>query len=163
MTSVILNGEASGIFAALADDLIAAGFVLAGTPPAAMLINLGADAHAAMATATAFAEAVPAGQEALIVNLLRAAAPNDWPAASAAATLWAFTRHMALAWAPRRIRVNALGLGSSPVLPGQAAEEAGRAAGAAPAQAATPGDVAATILAFWRLPSMTGQLIRLAA
>jgi NAD(P)-dependent dehydrogenase (short-subunit alcohol dehydrogenase family) len=58
------------------------------------------------------------------------------------ALLWAFTRHAALAWAPRRIRVNAIGLDATP---------------------AAHADLAATILAMWRFPSMTGQLIRLGA
>ena len=97
------------------------------------------------------------------MSILHPHARDDWPAARDAAILWEFTRFAALAWAPRRIRVNAVGLGVSPVLASQPPEGSGQAAGSAPAQTATPSDIAATILAMWGFPSMTGQLIRLGA
>ncbi len=133
----------------------------AGLDSAALLINL--DPDTAIASAEKFADAVPPGQEALVVNILYAHAADDWNAARAAAILWAFTRHTALAWAPRRIRVNAIGLGISPVLPSQPAESAGQAAGPAPSVPATVQDLVATVRAMWEFPSMTGQLIRLGA
>jgi NAD(P)-dependent dehydrogenase (short-subunit alcohol dehydrogenase family) len=163
MLTAILQGETHGLFAQLPQALDAAGFRISAAPPATLLVNLAYDADTAIARASALFNAMPAGQEALVVNILHAHAPDDWAATRAAATLWAFTRYAALAWAQRRVRVNALGLGVSPALPGQPAEESGRAAGQAPSAPATPADVAATILAMWRFPSMTGQLIRLAA
>ncbi len=161
MPTAILNIPGSGVFAGISGALHSAGFSPVPSPPAGLLISCAGDADAGIASARAFAEAVPPDQEALIVNILPAYARGDWGGARRAALLWAFTRHAALEWAPRRIRVNALGLGVFPALPDQLPEEAGRAAGAAPAAPATPEDVAATILAMWRFPSMTGQLIRL--
>ncbi len=151
---MILNGTAP----ALADALTQAGLA-----HATLLINFTPDADAAIASSQDFADAVSPGQEALVVNILPAHAADDWPGARAAAALFAFTRHAALAWAPRRIRVNALGLGVTPTLADQPAESAAQAAGPAPAAPATTADIAATILAMWRFPSMTGQLIRLGA
>ncbi len=150
----ILNGTAP----ALTDALHRAGLA-----HATLLINFTPDADAAIASGRNFADAIAPGQEALVVNILHPHPPDDWPGARAAAALFAFTRHAALAWAPRRIRVNAIGLGVSPALPDQPAECAAQAAGAAPAAPATTADIAATILAMWHFPSMTGQLIRLGA
>ncbi len=121
----------------LAAAIEAAGFAVVDGPPALLLVS---DAGHAIANAEKFADAVPADQEALVVNILRAHAPDDWPGAQAAALLWAFTRHAALAWAPRRIRVNAIGLDTT---------------------SAARADLAPAILAMWDFPSMTGQLIRL--
>jgi hypothetical protein len=123
----------------IAPAIEAAGFGVVDGPPALLLVS---DTEHAIASAEKFADAVPPDQEALVVNILRAHAPDDWAGARTVALLWAFTRHAALAWAPRRIRVNAIGLDAS---------HAARA------------DLAATILAVWRFPSMTGQLIRLGA
>ena len=147
----------------LASALGAAGFVLSDAPPAALLVNLGGDAAASIAAAERFAEAAADGEDSLVVSILRPHARDDWPATRDEAELWAFTRYAALAWAPRGIRVNAVGLGVSPVLASQPVEASGQAAGPAPAAPATQADIAATILAMWRFPSMTGQLIRLGA
>ena len=156
--TAILHGLADPF---LASALGAAGFAVSDAPPATLLINLGGDPTAAIDTAERFAEA--AREDALVVTILYPHAADDWPAARDAATLWAFTRHAALAWAPRGIRVNAVGLGVSPVLATQPTEASGQPAAPAPAQSATPSDIAATILAMWGFPSMTGQLIRLGA
>ena len=158
-TTAILHGPPDPF---LASALGAAGFTLGDAPPATLLVNLGGGAASAVASAERFAENARDG-EALVVSILHAHAREDWPVAQDTAILWEFTRYAALAWAPRRIRVNAVGLGVSPVLATQPATASGRAAGPAPAQSATPADVAATILAMWRFPSMTGQLIRLGA
>jgi NAD(P)-dependent dehydrogenase (short-subunit alcohol dehydrogenase family) len=123
----------------IAPAIEAAGFAVVTGPPALLLIT---NTDQAIANAEKFADAVPPGQEALVVNILQAHAPDDWVGARAAALLWAFTRHAALAWAPRGIRVNAVGLDATP---------------------AAPADLAATILAMWDFPSMTGQIIRLGA
>jgi NAD(P)-dependent dehydrogenase (short-subunit alcohol dehydrogenase family) len=121
------------------------------------------DSAAIMARSTAFAADNPNG---LIVTLIPAARPGlqDFALHQAAATLWAFTRQAALEWAPRAIRVNAVGLGIAPFGPFEAEDQAGRAAadmpGAAPADFA---DIARTIRAIAAFPSMTGQIIRLGA
>lgn len=159
----ILYGAADGGLAGLPAALVTAGIGLSTTTPAEILINLAADPGAAIASAKKFADAVAPDQEALVVNILHASSPADWQGARAASILWAFTRHAALLWAPRRIRVNAIGLATSPTLPTQPAEASGLAAGPAPAAPAAAADIASTILAMWRLPSMTGQLMRLGA
>ena len=110
----------------------------------------------------AFAEGIPGK---LIVTLIKAAPPGlqDFALHQSAAIVWAFTRQAALQWAPRRIRVNAVGLGASPFGPFEADAQAGRAACACPAAPAGFTDIAAAIRAFADMPSMTGQIIRLGA
>jgi NAD(P)-dependent dehydrogenase (short-subunit alcohol dehydrogenase family) len=88
---------------------------------------------------------------------------RDFARHAAAATLWAFTRQAALEWAPRRIRVNAVGLGVAPFGPFEADDQAGRGAATCPAAPSGPAGIAATILAMAEMPSMTGQIIRLGA
>jgi len=121
------------------------------------------DSDAIIGRSTAFAAETP---NALIVTLLPSAPPGLLAFAlhRAAATLWAFTRQAALDWAPKKIRVNAVGLGAAPFGPFEADDQAGRASAqihaAAPASLA---DIARTIRAIAELPSMTGQIIRLGA
>jgi hypothetical protein len=163
MTIAIWTGEPASICSHLPDTLRAAAMTR-DTAKASLLINLSEDEDAAIEAATRFASWDPVdGEDRLVVNVLRAHTAPDWPKTRAAAALWAFTRHAALHWAPRRIRVNALGLGISPLLPGQGQEDAARAAGAAPQMLATQAEIAACIMAMWRWRSMTGQLIRLGA
>jgi NAD(P)-dependent dehydrogenase (short-subunit alcohol dehydrogenase family) len=135
--------------------------------PYDMPILVNADPHpdsaAIIARTTAYA-AKTAG--ALIVTLLPSAPPGlkNFALHQAAATLWAFTRQAALEWAPQKIRVNAVGLGTAPFVPFEAVDQAGRAA--ADIHATARHDYAAiaqTIRAIAELPSMTGQLIRLGA
>lgn len=132
-----------------------------------MLVNAGTtdDIDQVQARSMAFAACVPVADEALIVTILVAPPPglDDARARAASVGLWDFTRQAALAWAPRRIRVNALGLGASPTLPFGPMEDAGRAAGAVAGQAATLEDIVRTLLAMAAWPSMTGQIIRLGA
>ena len=111
----------------------------------------------------AFADASAGG--ALLVAILYAAQPGlaAFKRHAANAALWAFTRQAALDWAPRKIRVNAIGLGASPAGPDEAQEQSGRAAADIPAQRTTPEDIARTIRAMAAWPSMTGQIIRLGA
>ncbi len=101
--------------------------LLAATPPPiAVLVNADAvpDSALIIARCRAFADALPAGDASLIE----------------------FTRQAALAWAPRRLRLNAIALGT----PLRAAP-------------ATPADLDRTIRAIAAWPSMTGQIIRLGA
>ena len=106
-----------------------------------------------------FAAATQAGEEALIVNILQAAGDADpLPQAMDAAALWAFTRRVALEWAPRGIRVNAIGLDWPPTPPTDLADRGLRPDATAPTGVA---DLVCTIRAIAGLPSMTGQMIRL--
>ncbi len=111
--------------------------------PAGLLVNAEAapDLAAIAARCLAFADALPAGQEGLIVTV--AAKPAGglaaWQAGAVQAGLLNFTRDAALAWAPRHIRVNMIEVSRD----------------------VPENDVAATVLLITRLPSMTGQSIRL--
>lgn len=118
--------------------------------PADVLVTTQTDADAAIASAETFAASLQHGQEALVVHVLLGGARNDWETMRAATVLWAHVRHAALAWAPRHLRINAIGVGINPAQLNQA-----------PAVRATQADIAATVLAMWQLPSMTGQIIRL--
>ncbi len=145
---------------ALTDGLAAA------LPPEAAIL-LDADAAAApaemLARARDFAATLPAGQEGLVITLLHACPPglDALEGHAANAMLWAFTRQAARTWAPRRIRVNAIGLGTSVFGPFEPPEQAGRAAGDLPAAAATLADIARTVRFIAACPSITGQIIRL--
>jgi NAD(P)-dependent dehydrogenase (short-subunit alcohol dehydrogenase family) len=109
-----------------------------------------------------FAEANAGG---LIVTLLPAAPAGleHFAQHKAAAILWAFTRQAALAWAPRKIRINAISLGGAPSGADEASDQAGRAAAQVRAVPATQDDLISTLRLIAELPSMTGQLIRLGA
>ena len=109
------------------------------------------------------AEHTQTGPASLIVTLLPASEPGlaHFTRHQAVATLWAFTRQAALEWAPRGIRVNAIGLGATPFGPDEADDQAGRNAAAVLAAPATLADIAATIRAMAAFASMTGQIIRL--
>lgn len=145
-----------------------AGRLQPGMPCVAhMLVNADtkADREMVASRSAQFAACVPAGEEALIVTMLFAngAGLADMREGAASAGLWDFTRRAALAWAPRRIRVNAIGLGASPGLPFEPLESAARAAGEVAARPATVEDIVRTLLAMSAWPSMTGQIIRLGA
>jgi hypothetical protein len=141
-----LEGPDENFAAAVAD----AGFGIAAAPPSDVLITAQTDADAAIASAETFAASLAPGQEALVVHVLHAGKSNDWEATRTATVLWAYVRHAALIWAPRRLRINAVGIGihTAQLSP-------------APANPATQADIASTVLAMWQLPSMTGQIIRL--
>lgn len=127
----------------------------AGEDRLRILVNADQEPAAApiVARCRAFMDGLPHAVEGLIVTIF-AASPKGLAhlhAQQAAAGLWAFTQAAALDWAPRRIRVNAIGLGVSPVGPFAATR-------AAPASLA---DIARTVCAIACFPSMTGQIIRL--
>jgi NAD(P)-dependent dehydrogenase (short-subunit alcohol dehydrogenase family) len=135
-------------------------------PPVVVLVNADADPDPpeVFARSRRFADTIPAGEEALIVTLLNQT-DGGLPALPryAAAALWAFTRQAALDWAPRRIRVNAIGLGCSPAGPFETTGAAFGAAASVPAKPASLADIARTLRTMAGLPSMTGQIIRLGA
>ncbi len=113
----------------------------------------------------AFAAALPATAEGVVINLLDqrvwSPTPHFISYSLSKAGLWALTQSLALALAPR-IRVNAIGPG--PVLPSprQTQAQFDRQAAATPLRRpASPGEIAAAALAILSLPSMTGQMIAL--
>lgn len=116
-----------------------------------------------VARCRAFVECLPSGMEALIVTLLHRPAPGiaDWPAQAACASLWAFSRAAALDWAPRGIRVNAIGIGVVPPDPWAGEVQATQPAFEMPCQPATAVDIAGTVVAMAAMRSMTGQIVRL--
>ena len=134
-------------------------------PEAAILLNANPATAPAeiVARARDFAATLPAGQEALVITLLNAYPPglDAFEGHGANATLWAFTQQAARAWAPCRIRVNAIGLGASVFGPFESAEQAGRAANPVPAAPATLEDIVRTVRFLAACPSITGQIIRL--
>ncbi|MBS0644930.1 MAG: SDR family oxidoreductase [Acetobacteraceae bacterium] len=113
----------------------------------------------------AFAEALPAGAQGVVVNMLDqrvwSLTPHFVSYTVSKAALWALTQTMALALAPR-IRVNAIGPG--PALPSlrQTAEQFARQCESTPLHVGTsPDEVARALLAILSLPAMTGQMIAL--
>ena len=135
---------------------------LAEAPPLPIrtLINAGVAPNlpATVQRCRDFAAATQPGEQALIVNIFQGSGSADPSQAMEAAGLWAFTRHAALEYAPRQIRVNAIGLGLSPALPTDFADRA-----TPPSRAASicMADLVRTIRAMAGLRSMTGQIIRL--
>ncbi|ODT06806.1 MAG: short chain dehydrogenase [Mesorhizobium sp. SCN 65-20] len=110
-----------------------------------------------------FAAALPVGMEGLIVNIIdqRVLKPNPhfFSYSLSKAALWAATRTMAQALAPR-IRVNAIGPG--PTLPSPRQDEAAFAAqldGLLLKHGPALAEFGATIRYLWEARSVTGQMI----
>ncbi len=115
--------------------------------------------------AQAFARALPDGAEGNVINMLDqrvwSLTPHFMSYTVSKAGLWALTRSLALALAPR-IRVNAIGPG--PALPSarQSAEQFARQCASTPLRRGTdPAEVGRAMLAILALRSMTGQMIAL--
>lgn len=115
--------------------------------------------------AQSFARALPAEAEGAVLNMLDqrvwSLTPHFVSYTVSKAGLWALTRSLALALAPR-IRVNAIGPG--PALPSarQTAEQFARQCASVPLRRGTsPEEVARAALAILALPAMTGQMIAL--
>ncbi len=126
-----------------------------------VLVNIGVwpDLAALMQRCDQFAAS--AGGDALIITALAQSDESgtvEWQVA--AAGLWAFTRHAALAWAPRGVRLNVVGCGVGPP-PGQDPVARGRSAAPIRAESASVEDVVRTIRFVAGAASMTGQFIRL--
>jgi len=112
-----------------------------------------------------FAASLPEGAEGNIVNLLDERVWNLTPHfvsyTVSKAGLWALTRTLALALAPR-IRVN--GVGPGPALPSarQTEEQFARQAAATPLRrGTTPEEIFAAVRFILAAPAMTGQMIAL--
>jgi NAD(P)-dependent dehydrogenase (short-subunit alcohol dehydrogenase family) len=113
----------------------------------------------------AFARALPAVAEGIVVNMIDqrvwSLTPHFVSYTISKAGLWALTQTMALALAPR-IRVNAIGPGPTLPSPRQSEEQFARQAGSVPlGHGSSPEEVAAAVLAILALPAMTGQMIAL--
>lgn len=113
----------------------------------------------------AFAHALPAGAEGVVINMLDqrvwSLTPHFVSYSVSKAALWALTQSMALALAPR-IRVNGIGPGPAMPSPRQSPEHfAQQCAGTPLAHGTSAEEVAEALLAILRLPAMTGQMIAL--
>jgi NAD(P)-dependent dehydrogenase (short-subunit alcohol dehydrogenase family) len=102
----------------------------------------------------------------LIVNLIDQRVwnltPNYTSYTVSKAGLWALTQHLALALAPRRVRVNAIGPGVVLPAPGQDEANLRALAEAAPlGRSTSPEEVAAALRYLIDAPSVTGQMIAL--
>jgi NAD(P)-dependent dehydrogenase (short-subunit alcohol dehydrogenase family) len=115
--------------------------------------------------AQAFAQALPAGREGVVVNMLDqrvwSLTPHFMSYTLTKAGLWSLTQTLALALAPR-IRVNGIGPGPAMPSPRQTPEQFARQCASVPLKHGTsPEEVAQALLAILALPSMTGQMIAL--
>ncbi|GIX11399.1 SDR family oxidoreductase [Elioraea sp.] len=113
----------------------------------------------------AMARALPAGAEGVVVNLLDQRVWNLTPHfvsyTLSKAGLWALTRTLALALAPR-IRVNGIGPGPTVPSPRQTPGQFARQCASVPlGRGSSPEEIAQAALAILALPSMTGQMIAL--
>lgn len=126
-----------------------------------MAVNL----EAPVFLAQAFAEQLPEGESGNIVNIIdqRVLRPNPhfFSYTLSKSALWAATRTMAQALAPR-IRVNAIGPGPALRSVYQSEAEFEEECRAVPlGHGTTPDEIANAVLFILRSPSMTGQMIAL--
>jgi NAD(P)-dependent dehydrogenase (short-subunit alcohol dehydrogenase family) len=113
----------------------------------------------------AFAQALPASAEGVVINMIDqrvwSITPHFVSYTVSKAGLWALTRSMALALAPR-IRVNAIGPGPALPSPRQTEAQFARQSAAVPLGHGTgPEEVARAAIAILSLPAMTGQMLAL--
>lgn len=111
------------------------------------------------------AAALPEGAEGLVINMLDervwSLTPHFVSYTVSKAALWALTRQLALALAPR-IRVNAIGPGPALPSPRQTQAQFARQCASVPLRHGTsPEEVGRAALAILSLPAMTGQMIAL--
>lgn len=113
-----------------------------------------------------FARMLPPDREGMVLNMLDervwSLTPHFISYTASKAALWSLTRSMALALAPRRIRVNAIGPG--PALPSARQSEAQFAAQCASVplgHGTGPEEIARAAMALLCLPSVTGQMLAL--
>jgi NAD(P)-dependent dehydrogenase (short-subunit alcohol dehydrogenase family) len=111
-----------------------------------------------------FVKQVPAGREASIVNIIDQRVwrptPQFFSYSLSKSALWSATRTLAQAYAPRRVRVNAVGPG--PVLPNEvlgAGDFAAEVSGVLLKQAVAPNDIADAVLYLATARNVTGQMI----
>lgn len=113
----------------------------------------------------AFAKALPAPRQGLIINMLdqrvMSLTPHFVSYTVSKAGLWALTQQMALALAPR-IRVNGIGPGPAMPSPRQSQAQFDRQCASVPlGRGTSAGEIGAAVLALLTLSSMTGQIVNL--
>ena len=113
-----------------------------------------------------FARALPEGAEGMVLNMLDqrvwSLTPHFVSYTASKAALWSLTQSMALALAPRRIRVNAIGPGPALPSPRQSATQFAAQCASVPLGHGTgPDEIARAVLALLCLPSVTGQMLAL--
>jgi NAD(P)-dependent dehydrogenase (short-subunit alcohol dehydrogenase family) len=127
--------------------------------------HLGTNLRAPFVLTQAFARALPGDAEGVVVNMLDqrvwSLTPHFVSYTVSKAGLWALTRSLALALAPR-IRVNGIGPGPALQSPRQTPEQFARQYASVPlGHGSSPEEVAQAVLMIVSLPSMTGQMIAL--
>lgn len=127
--------------------------------------HLGPNLRGPFVLMQAFARALPAEAEGVVVNMIDqrvwSLTPHFISYTVSKAGLWALTQSMALALAPR-IRVNGIGPGPALPSPRQSLGQFERQSASVPLGHGTgPDEVARAVLAMLALPSMTGQMIAL--
>ncbi|GBQ50370.1 SDR family oxidoreductase [Komagataeibacter sucrofermentans] len=113
-----------------------------------------------------FARLLPESAQGMVLNMLDervwSLTPHFVSYTVSKAALWTLTQTMALALAPRQIRVNAIGPGPVLPTPRQTAEQFARQCASVPlGQGATPDEIARAALSLVCLPSVTGQMLAL--
>ncbi|BCK75202.1 short chain dehydrogenase [Acetobacter aceti NRIC 0242] len=113
-----------------------------------------------------FAKQLPADREGMVLNMLDervwSLTPHFVSYTVSKSALWTLTQTMALALAPKKIRVNAIGPG--PALPStrQTQEQFQAQCASVPlGRGTSPEEVSRALLAFLVLPSVTGQMLAL--
>ncbi|MGY6768604.1 SDR family oxidoreductase [Komagataeibacter sp. NFXK3] len=113
-----------------------------------------------------FARLLPEGADGMVLNMLDervwSLTPHFVSYTVSKAALWTLTQTMALALAPRQIRVNAIGPGPVLPTPRQTPEQFARQCASVPlGRVATPDEIARAALSLICLPSVTGQMLAL--
>ncbi|QHC35717.1 SDR family oxidoreductase [Komagataeibacter xylinus] len=113
-----------------------------------------------------FARLMPEGAQGMVLNMLDervwSLTPHFVSYTVSKAALWTLTQTMALALAPRQIRVNAIGPGPVLPTPRQTADQFARQCASVPlGRVATPDEIARAALSLICLPSVTGQMLAL--
>lgn len=113
-----------------------------------------------------FAKALPTGAEGCVINMLDqrvwSLTPHFVSYTISKAALWTLTQTMALALAPKSIRVNAIGPGPAIAHKRQSDEQFDRQCKSVPlGHGTTSQEVARAVLGLLCLPSVTGQMLAL--
>ncbi|MDI2111950.1 SDR family oxidoreductase [Commensalibacter nepenthis] len=113
-----------------------------------------------------FAKLLPTGGEGCVINMLDqrvwSLTPHFVSYTISKAALWTLTQTMALALAPKSIRVNAVGPGPAMAHKRQSDEQFDRQCKSTPlGQGTTSQEVARAVLGLLCLPSVTGQMLAL--
>lgn len=113
-----------------------------------------------------FAKVLPTGAEGCVINMLDqrvwSLTPHFVSYTVSKAALWTLTQTMALALAPKSIRVNAIGPGPAMAHKRQSDEQFDRQCKSTPlGQGTTSQEVARAVLGLLCLPSVTGQMLAL--